>query len=157
HAYRIGAGMRFNMLPVDRLSRFGGSVSLHAIGRFESGFGLRLLRKRGREPRDAAEERLEEVGRSRRRIGAFGVIAGYEIAGPAACARLQIGKIGLHARDLPVDLAALRRRIRAEKQELAILAAKRARITLSARQFGALTLDRGLRAAGAVARGDRLL
>ena len=72
---------------------------------------------RGREPRDAAEQGLEEVGRTRRRIAAFSVVAGDEIAGAAAGARLQVGEIGLHARDLAVELAALRRRIRAEEQK----------------------------------------
>ena len=88
---------------------------------------------------------------------AFGVVAGDQIADPAARARLQVGEIGLHARDLGVDRAALRRRIRAEKQELAILAAERARIGAGAGEFGALTLDRGLRAARAAASGDGLL
>ena len=45
------------------------------------------------------------------RVEAFGVVAGDQIARAAARARLQVGEIGLHARDLAIDLAALRRRI----------------------------------------------
>ena len=47
---------------------------------------------------------------------------------PATRAGLQVGEIGLHARDLSVELAALRRRLRTEKQELAISTAERTRL-----------------------------
>ena len=144
--------------PVGGLPGLGGAVSRPMIERLESGvLLLRLLRLGRRQPRHPAEQRLEEVGRPRRRIRAFGVIAGDEIAAAAARARLQIGEIGLHARNLPVDLAALRRRIRTEKQEFAILAAERTGRGFGARQLRALPLDGGLRAARTVARGDRLL
>ena len=148
--------MRHDAAPVGGLPGLGGAVRRPVIERLESGVHLRLL-LRGREPRDAAEQGLEEVGWTRRRIPAFSVVAGDEIAGAAARARLQIGEIGLHARDLAVELAALRRRIRAEEQNLAISAAERPRRALGAREFGALPLDRGFRAARTVARGDRLL
>ena len=57
----------------------------------------------------------------------------------------------------PLICAALRRRVRAEEQELAILAAKRARGGGRARELGALTLGRGLDPARTVALSDGLL
>jgi hypothetical protein len=58
---------------------------------------------------------------------------------------------------LAIELAALRWRIRTEHEELAIAAAKRARIGAGAPELGALALDRALRAARPVMGGDGLL
>ena len=76
---------------------------------------------------------------------------------PPPARACEIGETGLHARDLPVEFAALGRRLRAEKQELAIFAAERTGRGLGARQVARAALGRGLRAARTVARGDRLL
>ena len=123
----------------------------------ELGVRLRCLLRRSPEPRQAAEQSLEDIARPRWRVKTFGVVAGDKIAGPAACPRLQVGKIGLHTRNLAVELAALRRRIRSKYQELAVAAAKRARIGAGAPELGPLTLNGGLRAARSAASGDRLL
>src|ERR1700722_18296183 len=87
----------------------------------------------------------------------FGVVASDQIAGSAPRARLQVGEIGLHTRNLAIEVAALWRGIPAEHQKLVILAAERARIGARARKFGALTLTRALRAARAAASSDSLL
>ena len=136
----------------------GLAVSRRSAPILEAGVRLgRRLRAAVGEPRDPAEQGLEDVARPRGGPApALGIVAGDEIADSAAGARLQSGEIGLHARDLGVDLAALWRRIRAENQELAILAAKRARIGARARELGALTIDGGPGAARP-AGGDRLL
>ncbi len=78
--------MRHDAAPVGGLAGIGGSVRRPVIERLESGVHLRLLR--GRKPRDAAEQGLEKVGWTRRRIPAFSVVAGDEIAGAAAGAGL---------------------------------------------------------------------
>src|ERR1700734_3455520 len=90
-------------------------------------------------------------------MAAFGIIAGDQIARSAARTRLQVGEIGFHARDLGGDFAALRRRFRAEKQELAVAAAERTGVGPGAPKLGALAFNRRLRAARPAARGDRLL
>ena len=73
-----------------------------------------------------------------RRIDAFGVVAGDEVARAAAGARLQIRQVRLHARDLALDFAALGRRVGAEEQELLVVAAERTGVGAGARELGAL-------------------
>ncbi len=78
-------------------------------------------------PHAAAKQGLENVGRLLRRVDAFAVVARYEVgaAASAARSRLQVGETGFHARDLPLDLAALGGRFGAEEQELLVVAADR--------------------------------
>ncbi len=102
-----------------------GRLPLFIAAVLELGVRLRLLLGLRPEPRQAAEQSFEDVaGPCRRPTAAFGVVARDQIAGAAAGARLQVGEIGLHPRDLGVGLAALRGRLRAEKQELAVPAAE---------------------------------
>ena len=91
-------------------------------------------------PRSAAEQGLEDVARLLRLGGvdAIGIVAGDEIVAAAARAGLQIGEIGFHAGDLPLDLAALCRRIGAEEQELLIVAADLVGVGARPRELGAL-------------------
>ena len=118
----------------------------------------RLLFLGSPEPRYAAEQGLEDIGGPPRlRVAAFGVIAGDQIAGPPAGARLQVGEIGFHARDLCVDFATLRGRIRTEHEELAIAAAERTGVGPGAPELGTLAFDRRLRAARPAMSGDSLL
>src|SRR6202044_150594 len=90
-------------------------------------------------------------------MAAFGIIAGDQIARSAARTRMQVGEIGFHARDLGGDFAALRGRLRAEKQELAVAAAERTSVGSGAPKFRALSLNGALRAARPAVRGDGLL
>ena len=76
--------MGVDAAPVGGLPGLGGAVGRPMIERLESGvLLLRLLRGR-RQLRHPAEQRLEEVGRPGRRVPAFGVVAGDEIAAAAA-------------------------------------------------------------------------
>src|SRR3984957_5662373 len=90
-------------------------------------------------------------------MAAFGIIACDQIARSAARTRLQVGEIGFHARDWGGDFAALRRWLRAEKQELAVAAAERTGVGPSTPKVGPLTFNRRLRAARTAAGGDCLL
>ena len=72
-------------------------------------------------------------------------------AGPPARPRLEIVEVRPHPRDLRIDLAALGRRRRAEKQELPVLATDRFGVGDGSIDFGALPLGGGLKL-GALAR-----
>ena len=119
---------------------------------------VRLRLAGSAEPSHAPEQSLEDITWARgRSTAAFGVVARDQIPCAAPGARLQLGEIGLHPRDLAVEIAALWRRLRAEKQELSIPATEGARIGFGPPEFGSLTVDRRLRAARAAPRRDGLL
>ena len=82
----------------------------------------------------------------------LGVVAGDELAPPAARSRLELGEIRLHAGDPAFDFAALRRQIRAEEQEPLVVAADRMGVGARAPQLCALALGRARRGAPAAAR-----
>ena len=104
-------------------------------------------------PRSAAEQGFEKVGRLLRRVDAFGVVARDKVGVAAAArARLQVGEVGLHAHDLPLDLAALGGRFGAEEQKLLIVAADRMGVGARARELGALAIRRRLELSAAMRR-----
>src|SRR5208337_4487164 len=103
--------------------------------------------------RAAAEQGFEDVAWLPRRIDAFGVVARDEVPAGTPGARLQIRQARLHPRNLPLDLAALGRRLGAEEQELLIVATDRMGGGVGAGELRALALGCGLNLPAAARRG----
>ena len=102
----------------------------------------------------AAKQRLENVPRLPRRVGAFRVIAGDEVGAAAASTRtrLELRDSPLQLGHLSLDLPALGGRIGTEEQELLIIAAHRMGVSGSLRELGPLLFESRLGATAAASR-----